>query len=214
MKKLKSLKNLKNLKKLLHRPTSRRYASYIVAVLIGAALLIATQAVFGWANPPDRSNSDSDRIVMMLTSAIYDVNKPAVIDPHSRKVYLPDASIVLPPYPGSGMEIRYSYTGEGNSPKTMQVTTARAVQSGIAKVLGAQPSNDVKAAFAQVPNAQACSRGLLVTLNGPAQTIDDGSLVLSKKLHDGRQMNVYNQTGCQGYDFRPLVSYLEDAKSY
>lgn len=207
------MKKLRDIKKLLCRPKNQD-VGFLAVLLLGAVLLLLAQAVYGWVNPSNRSSSDNDRLVMMMTSAIYDVSKPAVVEPHSKQVFLPDANIVLPAYPDHQMEVRYSYGGEADGQQSMQITTSQAVQSGIAKVLGAQPSNDTKALFAEVPNAQACARGLAVTFDGSIQSPDGASLAFSKKLQDGRHMNVYEQNSCEGYDFVPLISYLKDAKSY
>lgn len=195
------------------RRRSRLVQVLLVVLLVGG---IAQLVFDGWVHGAYQdalTRSDNDRLVMMMTNAIHDVTKPTVINPATKKVYLPDANIVLPPYPANVEEVRYEYSGAKGA-QSMQVTTNDAIQSGNAKVIGTQPSANPGVIFSQVPNAQACASGVLVTFGSPTGQRDDSTIVYSKLLKDGREMDIYKQNSCHGYDFRPLTAYLKSAESY
>jgi hypothetical protein len=155
-------------------------------------------------------------IANMIIQSIRSVNKPAVIEPVSKKVYLPDASLVLPPQPQDLSDVEYSYLPSiDGADAEASVTLTNAVSVGISKILNAESiglqQHDPGRLFQAVPNAQICARGVHVVFGSKAKY---ANLHFIKTLADGRVMKVYTEQQACEFDLQPLVTYLRDAQSY
>jgi hypothetical protein len=150
----------------------------------------------------------------MIIQAVKGFDKPAVMEPTSKKVYLPDANLVLMPYPQNMPDIEYSYTPSfDGSDAEASVTLTNAVNAGISKLLGTQArrQRNPDALFAAVPGLQVCVRGVHVVFG--SKTAYD-HLQFTKTLSDGRTMHVYTEAHSCAYPMQPLVEYLRSAESY
>lgn len=192
-----------------------RKPMYIAAALVGGfalALQIALDVHFLRTT----NYTTNEHIAAMIIQAVRGVTKPAVLEPVSKKVYLPDAGLVLPPYPQNMPNIEYGYTPSiGGSDAEASVTLGNAINVGISKLLNAQSrsveQHDPNKLFNEVPNLQVCVRGVHVVF-GNQSTYDQ--LQFTKQLADGRTMRVYTEKQACAYNLQPLVEYLRDAQSY
>jgi len=188
-----------------------------IVIVIGAATLVL-QLVFDVAlyRRVASMPQNQEPIASMIIDSIRGVTRPATIEPVSKKVYLPDISLVLPPYPQDFSTIQYSYSPpiDGVDAEA-NVTTANAISVGISRIRNAQSAamqhHNPTALFDAVPSAQVCVRGLHVVF-GSKTTYKH--LEFTKKLADGRTMNVYSEAQRCAYDLDSLTAYLRQAQSY
>lgn len=201
------------------KKTSKKLAwrkpAYVAIALVGGLALIA-QICLDMHFWRATQYSTGEPITSMIAQAIRNLNTPAIIEPVSKKVYLPTASIVLPPYPQSVPTIEYSYTPSNDGADAeANVTVGNAISLGISKLLNAealgQQRHDPSLLFTAVPEAQACSRGLHMVF-GTKTKYDH--LEFSKQLRDGRVMSVYSEKTKCSYDLTHLTTYLKSAESY
>ena len=180
----------------------------IVALLVQAGL-----DIHFWAATPSYTG---EPITSMIIESVQATLKPAVQEPVSKKVYLPDASLVLPPYPQNMPNVLYNYSPSfDGSDAEANVTLTNAVSVGISKVRNAESTSQLHgspaAIFNAVPGLQVCARGVHVVF-GSKTTYP--KLQFTKTLADGRTMHVYTESRSCTYDLQPLVQYLRDAQSY
>jgi len=155
-------------------------------------------------------------ITSMIIQSVRGFLSPAVVEPISKKVYLPSASLVLPPYSQDVPGLEYSYVPSfDGSDAEASVTVTNAVSVGISKLLNAegvgQQQHNPSKLFDAVPELQACARGVHLVF-GTKSTYDH--LEFTKQLHDGRTMYAYSEKTKCSYEFTNLVTYLRDAESY
>ncbi len=163
----------------------------------------------------DRYTS-GEPITSIIIESVEALHKPAVIEPVSKKVYLPDANLVLPPQPATMPNLLYTYTPSFDSVDAeADVTVTNAVSVGVSKLRDAEGqglvNRDSSTLFTAVPGLQVCSRGLHVVF-GTKTKYDH--LLSSKTLADGRTMDVYSEKTACAYDLTPLANYLAQAQSY
>jgi hypothetical protein len=184
------------------------------AVIIGLVIAIqVTLDVHFWRSTRYPSN---DTLVSMIIQAVKATTKPAVTEPVSKKVYITDASLVLPPYPVNMPNIEYSYTPSfDGTDAEANVTVTNAVSVGTSKLLNAQAmgaqDHDPGKLFTAVPDLQVCVRGVHIVF-GTKTTYKH--LQFTKQLTDGREIHVYTEQRSCAYDLQPLVTYLRDVDSY
>lgn len=192
-----------------------RKVAYATAGVVGGIALI-TQICLDVRFWHVAQYPSGEPLASMIIQSIRAVDKPAVTEPASKKVYLPDANLVLPPYPQNMPDILYSYTPSvGGSDAEASVTLTNAVSVGISKILNAESlgaqKHDPNTLFTAVPNAQVCARGVHVVF-GTRSTY--AHLISSKQLADGRTMRIYTEAQSCAYDLQPLANYLGQAQSY
>lgn len=145
------------------------------------------------------------RISFLISRAISQVNKPAVIDPTTNNVYLPDAKLVLPPAPLDLGQVVYSYSPSiGDIPAEVQVADANDISKAVGAVINAETLNSI---FSAVPEAQSCTRGISIYY----QPFNGLSLSYVKKLNNGRTAYFYTESLCKDSDF---LDYIEQINSY
>jgi hypothetical protein len=190
--------------------------SLIVTALIAGSALLLVQLALDVRLYRQSLEPKSEPIASMIIEAIQAVKESAVIEPTSKKVYLPDANLVLPPYPQNVSNIQYSYTPSfDGTDAEASVTLANAISVGISKIrnaeaLGAQ-NHDSNALFDAVPEAQVCARGLHLVFGAKTHY---KHLEFGTQLADGRTMKLYSEANSCSYDFDPLTAYLKQAQSY
>ncbi|HSX42744.1 MAG TPA: hypothetical protein VLF59_01525 [Candidatus Saccharimonadales bacterium] len=187
-----------------------------IIVIIGIAALIL-QVIFDFAMYERVVSTPSgEPITSMIVEAVNAQHKPAVIDPVSKKVYLPDANLVLPPQSQTMPNLLYSYApSSDNADSEAGITVTNAISVGVSKLRNAEGqgllNRNSNKVFDAVPDLQVCSRGIHVVF-GTKTTYDH--LQFSKSLADGRTMYAYTEAKSCAYDLQPLVEYLRGAQSY
>lgn len=163
-----------------------------------------------------RQDDNSLTVAASILAGIENSNKPAVIEPVSKKTYLPDANLVLPAVAKLG-DVRYSYTPDfDTSDAFMQVTLDTVQSKAVSKMFAGtyatpEARNDYEAMFLRIATAQSCARGLNIQF-GTKEGY--GTPVITKQLADGRPMSVYQEKpGCP-YNLQPLLDALKQAESY
>lgn len=185
-------------------------------VLVVVAILLVGQVCLDVHFWRAASYSSSEPITSMIIEAASAVNKPAVVEPTSKKVYLPDANLVLPPTPQSLPSLLYAYSPSfDGTDAEANVTVTNAVSVGVSKLRNAEGQGlmrrDSRTLFTAVPDLQVCVRGVHVVF-GSKTTYD--KLQFTKTLADGRTMHVYTEAKSCAYNLQPLVEYLRGAQSY
>jgi hypothetical protein len=189
----------------------------IVSGIVLAGLVLMAQLAYDVRSYlGNRADDDNIFISTLIVQSLRSINKPAVLEPISKKVYLPDADLVLPPAPKTASDLLYSYVpSTDGSDAEANVTSTNALNVGISQLLSRAAEvryrRDPNAFFSNVPNAQACARGVHVVF-GDKTTYDH--LKFSKTLSDGRTMQVYTEAKPCAYNLDALVDYLRDAESY
>lgn len=200
---------------------SRTRISFLLLLLVLIGQLVFD--VYSWRTL--YNDQGKSVITSMIIAAANGSNRPAVVEPVSGKVYIPEAKLVLPPY-GTGMTpILYNYmpTVSGSSaPTELQVAMSGLVNAAESRLWIAQQYNspwhtpDPTAVFKEVPGLQACVRGLHVFFV-PSSIYGRGMKeVVTKPLKDGRTMYVYDEQHCAQGDggLASLAQYLQQAQSY
>jgi hypothetical protein len=190
-----------------------RLAGLIFGVLLIIGILAAqfTYNKIVWQSVNRQANSE---LRDMIIDALQGLSQQAVIDGPSRKVYVPEARMVLPPYPHDVQGLRYSYTPQndkGNLDAELLVTTNDTLANGISAI---RSGNKVEDIFAGVPKAQACSRQIIVAFKDSyGQPGEDNAKVGVVNLADGRNAYLYLDAGCKD-NSEPLIKYLQQLQSY
>lgn len=157
-------------------------------------------------------------ITQLIVNAVGNLHKPAPVEAKTGNVYFPDAKMMMPPPSSPALEIEYSNVGDAKTPE-LDITTRQLVGQATAKLWTAQSGVSRKdeslAVFNQVPNLQACARGVQVLLR-PSPGIDSNKLKLqaTKKLTDGRTVYIYNEPTTCHEDMSALLDTVKQIDSY
>lgn len=194
-----------------------------ILIVLCAVALIAQLGydvyVFHWAAPGHYDNN----IVLVddISAAISNLSKPATVEPLSKKVYVPEASLVLPPYSSAVSEVIYNNVSDTNKVLEVDITTKPLLDASLAKLRNAafysgggriwSQNTNPSRLFQAVPAAQSCSRGVHVVFS---KQPDLGTFAAQKTLNDGRTMYLYKDTGPCKSMLNPLVNYLQQAQGY
>lgn len=205
-----------------YRLSTRKVLLYIV-LPVGVLLVIA-QVVINFVLLNRVVIEDDPSIVTeLIISAAEDANKPVPLEAASGKAYFPEARLVLPAT--NDMQLKYRFDPASNDQQpVLFVTSGFAMRQAQAKLWSAQANgiNDIistgqktDAMFKQVPNLQACTRGVHVYFNDKTNS-DGAEIVLAgtKLLNDGRTLHIYTDNGCSGGNLMDIATYLKQSESY
>lgn len=141
--------------------------------------------------------------------AIDSLSTPAVIEPHTSQQFLPSAKLVLPAEKEEVGPV--SYYGALKEPfDSVNVSSNRSVSAAKAKYIHSQNQHNINEVLKGLPHLQACSRGVLVTLEGNQDNVGtkpEGS----KKLKNGQTVYFYSESQCKDQE---LVEYVKGIESY
>lgn len=190
------------------KAVSKRKA-YIVAAtsLLIVAILVNSVALLYLFFYRQINRQDNTQIIGLINKAIDNLHKPAVIEPVSGKVYLPDARLVLPAHAVElgDIEYRYSPAIEGTY-EEINVTSVKDLR--IAKLeLDKGAYGDLETAFSAVPRLQSCSRGIRITYVPESEN----KPVATKKLSNNKTAYFYAEDLCKNPEF---LEYVKQIDSY
>jgi hypothetical protein len=163
-------------------------------------------------------------IVSLLDNAVNNLNAPAPVDAQTGQVYFPDVHLQLPA-PSQNYALRkieYANTSSDGS-FSLQVTSEGIISEAENKLLVAQANaqaahknyqNVLMAIYRQVPNLQACTRGVQLFYNAQNQTGSDYKLQFTKKLNNSKTLYAYTETTCVSQDLPTLINYLKQIQGY
>jgi hypothetical protein len=107
-----------------------------------------------------------------------------------------------------------------SGPLDLQVTSKEIIATAESKLLNAQGINYLKnanvqeaAILKQVPNLQACTRGVQL-FYAPQNNGSNFQLQFSKKLNNGDTIYAYTEPTCQSPQLQGLVNQLKNIQSY
>lgn len=199
------------------RPSRKTLFGIATVVALG---LIGGQLYFDYELTRGPMARDNSTIANLIVSAGENLLKPAVIEPTSKRLYIPEANLVLPFYPASVSGVQYSYSPAfENSDAEVSITSRNAVLYGTSKVRakGALPATEQNSRdlFAEVPGMQACIRGIAVTLSEAGKAPRDADMAKDgqKRLADGRTASFHVNEGC-GNQPKDMLTYVKQLESY
>ncbi len=198
-------------------------------ITIGAALILACmvfQGMYDWHVHQVNSQALASQplIASLIDNSVNNLNAVAPVDAQTGQVYFPDVRLQLPaPNQDYGLrQIEYANIGNGAT-FGLQVTSKGIMSEAQNKLLTAQAtaesahknSQDVLVAiFGQVPNLQACSRGVQFSYSSQDENGGAAKLQFMKKLNSGKTLYAYTETTCTSRQLPTLVDYLKQIQSY
>ena len=198
-------------------------------ITIGAALILAFmvfQGMYDWHvhQVNNQTLSSQPIIASLIDNSVNNLNTVAPVDAQTGQVYFPDVRLQLPaPNQNYALrQIEYANVGDGTT-FGLQVTSRGIMSEAQNKLLTAQAnaesahkdSQDVLVAiFRQVPNLQACSRGVQLSYSPRNENGESAELQFTKKLSSGKTLYAYTETTCTSQQLPTLVDYLRQVQSY
>ncbi len=160
------------------------------------------------------SKLEDASIKTLIQSAIENLNKPAIVEPKTGAVYLPEPKLVLPPYPEelfNGISYRYSPPGSDGQDEELQIASGQAMSNAIAVLNNYQSDGRV---FEAVPIAQACARQIIIKFKAADDPgFDNYTKVGTRQLADGRTLSLFSANNCT-VSPEMTVNYLQQIQSY
>ena len=186
--------------------------------IVAVSLLALSQLTFdAYVYRNVAQPSDQSGITNLIINAVETLRKPAHVDPKTGDVYLTEVRLVLPPQAGFATPLLYSDSISQEGGTNAEVTTRAILSRAESKLWSAQPESpswqhDSSRMFDEVPNLQACARGVQLFSQPQTQT-NNFRLKATKQLADGRTLYMYTETTCK-YDLTTLTDYLKQIQSY
>lgn len=202
---------------------SKNLQIIVLALLIVA--LVVFQGIYDWHmhEVNDQTLSSQPLIASLIDNSVNNLNALAPVDAQTGKVYFPDVHLQLPA-PGQNYALRqieYANVGNGDT-FGLQITSKGIMSEAQNKLLTAQAnaeaahktSSDILLAiFRQVPNLQACTRGVQFTYV-PQSGGETTKLQFTKQLNNGKTLYAYSESTCSSQQLPVLVDYLKQVQSY
>ena len=193
------------------KAVSKRKILAVAIISVFAVVTVVNSLVLGYLLLDRQSvrRNDNSHIANLIIRASQQLNKPAVIEPQSGKVYLPDAKLVLPtPRQGTG-DVVYFYSSQSSADNLKEEVNVASVQDSRAaesEILN-KSQQDARILFDVVPKLQACNRGVRIGYE-PDTT---NKAVTTKTLNNGRMAYFYTEKGC---DNPTWLEYVKQIDSY
>ncbi len=211
-------------KKVAKKPEARKthftkQMLLLSGVAVASMLLIAQIAFDVVTYNRALTNTDQTVITNLIISAVGGLSKPLPVDAATGKAYAHGADLVWPASTDPFMQILYSNEGNVGATSELQFTTKNLMTQAESKLWAVQArpstwhSNNQTALFDQVPNLQACSRGVQVFFAPSPQASSQFQLKATKQLQNGKTLYFYTEPICHE-DMSQLLAYLQQAESY
>lgn len=181
-------------------------------VVVGAIIF---QIAFNMVIYPQAKSASSDHMADLLISAVEGLSKPVPVDAVTGRLYIANAKLTWPADSTVYGQVIYSNDSNWADESGMQFSTTAILSAASSKLRSIQgkSADSMQAVFEQLPNLQACSRG--VQVYNKQQNFDSSDYVYqgATKLKDGRELHFYTESTCK-QDQTALVAYLKKAESY
>lgn len=210
--------------KLIRPITRHRHFIFILGILV-LVVCIISQLVIDWVIHQEATTAVASQpvIVSLIDDAVNNLVSPAPVNAQTGQVYFPDAKLVLP-QPSQDFSVReIEYTNiTFNNSFALQVTSKSIVALAETKLLtayanaqssSATNSKALQAVYNQVPNLQACARGVQLFYTAQ-QGRSSLTLQFTKKLNSGKTLYAYTEPTCSSQQLPVLVDYLKQIQSY
>lgn len=199
----------------IFRPTINRVYGAAIIVLFLALFVQSYFVTYLWQEQQRDGVIQTRYLIETALNGLYNLGKDmTVVDYNESTLKIPQAKIVLPldaeNHRGIGA-IFNEQSGDLTIPSSISFTENAAMSHGI----GGLDMNSMKGLFNTVPQAQACTRQVVVVFNetGESEYTADYTLAFEKILTDGRNAKGYKSTVCvQGAD--ELAAYVKQLNSY
>lgn len=192
----------------LKKAVSKRKTYVLAAVSLSVvATLVNSAALLYLFFYRQINRQDNTQIISLINKAIDNLHKPAVIEPVSGKVYLPDAKLVLPAHKVELGDVSYIYAPASEYMKEeVNVTSVKDLK--VAKLeLDKGMNTELETAFAAVPKLQSCSRGIRIGYEPESEY----KPVATKKLSNNKTVYFYTEELCKNPEF---LEYVKQIDSY
>lgn len=193
---------------------NKRQLILAVLALLALALITAQLCfnVFVWWSLQQQTAFQMRTLIVGALDDL-DAQKKSLTD--NQKI--PEARLILPQENDKIYNIRYFYNEPSDeSPVILYVTTRTLAQTASALLNG----NNVGQLMKAVPLAQACDRGFTIYVGKSSENnIESEQFVATKKLNDGREINITKDKGCSsnnsaGIDAQPISEMMNDLEQY
>jgi hypothetical protein len=188
-----------------------------------AVILLIGQLTFDFLAMRHMNSSDETQIVLLIIAAVENLSKPAAVDARTGDMYIPEVKLRIPAQSDGWTLLRYSYSPQVDSqPTELLVSDQRAVRAAESRLLSLQSTesawwqhNTPSKVFDEVPNLQACARGIHVRFSsGHAEGLQ---LEANLPLQDGRTAYLFSEDGVacnSGANNDQVLALLKQVKSY
>ena len=185
-------------------------------LIVLAALLITGQLIInGFLLYKSRQAHDTV-LLSMISQAVDGLYKPAAVEANTGNSYFPEARLYVTRQPSNPV-LLYNYFADGNQ-MSFNVTAANVLSAGKSKMWAAYANEsrhgDTKAfnaMFSEVPNLQACARGL--QLFYMPQTQPNLTESFAVPLTNGKTLYGYTEQACH-QNLQPIVDTFKTVRSY
>ncbi len=200
----------------LFRSFLKRPGGIVLLGVIG--LLAAGQLVFD-AYAAHRLDQPATQTVVtnLMISAVEGLVRPVPVDASTGQMQLASLHLKWPVSARFTGQILYSNTGGQDQTAELQLTSRPIMNAAKSKLWAVQTyataAQNNRAVFNQVPNLQACTRGIQVFFTPQTELAPQWQDHGSVHLADGRTLYFYTESTCR-QDLSPLLGYLKQAQSY
>lgn len=198
----------------------------VVLLTVLVAALVGLQAAYDWHTyrQDNESLTGQPIIASLVDDAVNGLNAPAPVDAATGEVYFPDVKLMLPaPSQNYGLrQVLYANLSNGSN-FNLEVTTQGIVNQSETKLLTAEATaqgqsengnQTLQAIFRQIPNLQACVRGVQLFYQPQATSGSSLSLAFTKQLASGKTLYAYTDSTCKAEAMPDLVNYMRGVQSY
>ncbi len=186
-----------------------------VFIIIGLGLVVLASIVFlvkmFVLNPLSTAYDSSGTVAIreIVIDAARGLKADAMVDPKTADIYFPQAKLFLPAAKEFSIE-SYTYAHEPNGEygKELSVSTKHLFSKSAIKLYSAE---DVTKMFEQIPQLQACQRGVRILEKDPG--LDDKTPLLQKiTVDDGRTLYMFGEEKCS--ELADVAERLTALKSF
>jgi hypothetical protein len=172
-------------------PLTRRHLSVLYISLITlTAVMLFMGAYIKWLHDNIETNSYATSR-QLIKDAIYDLYRPAIINPQDGKQYVYEANIRFPASDDGYNAFRYVYTPASDDAKTsIELTTLGTLNAGYNHFQSEQTE------FKNLPTFQRCSRLFIVQFEPGVTIADNFKDIGTVPLADGRTAYLYRNNAC------------------
>lgn len=197
-----------------------RFMKHKRLIILGAvlfSLLVLAQAGLDYYFYRQTQEAHDTTTISLITKAVDGLHEPAPVDPRTGDSYFPEARLYVPASNNYNASLIYNYVDVDGRPE-LSITGKQFVNAAQSKLWSAYSNNTksntkaFEAVFAQVPNLQACARGvqLFTTPRTEATVYTKRFEVTDSK---NRTWYAYTEPTCK-QDIQPLVTQLRSIKAY
>ncbi len=193
------------------KPKNRKYNLKTIFLKLSLLVVFVVIVILGYLKVLEYRNI-RDQVSMvsireLIITSVENLKQPAVLDPKTGDAYFPPEKLYLP-YSQNQIPLTYSETDDGSGGLEFNISNKYVIGALKSKLYSAQ---NLEKMFEQVPELQACLRGVRVTYEKlPDET--DYNLNSSHILNNGKTVYLYSEKVCTGLN--ETADLLKNIQSY